>query len=159
MRARIRWTQKASKEAAEVSRAGLFTSTPLNLAAASTSSSSTTREQDLTNTRAGKGGSVVLGGLDTLEKTFGGFWRTSLPQKLCVSLDAGFCKLFFCYFGLFTTKSKDLPVVTHKLRCAWRKWSLQTSSVGNVWRLEAVSALILSLCHSLKRYSAPPFYF
>lgn len=95
MRARIRWTQKASKEAAEVSRAGLFTSTPLNLAAASTSSSSTTREQDLTNTRAGKGGSVVLGGLDTLEKTFGGFWRTSLPQKLCVSLDAGFCKLFF----------------------------------------------------------------
>lgn len=36
-----------------------------------------------------------LGGLDTLEKTFGGFWRTSLPQKLCVSLDAGFRKLSF----------------------------------------------------------------
>lgn len=48
---RIPSTRKTSKVEVEVDRAGLITSTHLSLAAASTSSSTTIREEDLTNTK------------------------------------------------------------------------------------------------------------
>lgn len=57
MQARIPWIQKTSRVEAEDSRAGLSTSTPLSLAAASTSSSSTTRE---VNPDGHEGGGDVL---------------------------------------------------------------------------------------------------
>lgn len=46
MQARTRWTQKTSKAAADENRAGLSTSTPFSPAAASTSSSTITREEE-----------------------------------------------------------------------------------------------------------------
>lgn len=74
---RIPWTQKTSKVEEGENRPGLSTSTPFSPAVASTSSSTTTREEDLMNTR----GVGETGGGEEISL----WW--SLPQNLCFSLD------------------------------------------------------------------------
>lgn len=135
MPVRIPWTQKTSKVEEGENKPGLSTSTPFSPAVASTSSSTTTREEDLMNTwgigKLGGGRRSVYGEV---------FLRTCASAWIkCV----GYLKLWFLIQWRIATKTKDLTVAAEwTCHCGWTKWShastLEDSFGMERWWMKAV---------------------